>query len=186
MNTSLIIAMGILAFVCLYFAKGKKKKGNNDFREITVTTEARIIRIYDIDEALLGKVVDDFISLYSDNDDIERPLVNKNGDAFELTFIQQTSYISMCYWVNYLVYCDENKQHKFTVRGWYPFGEVTLHGERQTFSGQTVMMYVEHNDKNYDNISFVTPDNIHYRQPFAISDNLECTDDNEKYEEYKQ
>ena len=47
------------------------------------------------------------------------------------------------------------------------------------------MMYVEHNDKNYDNISFVTPDNIHYRQPFAISDNLERTDDNEKYEEYK-
>lgn len=86
MNTGLIIAMGILAFICLYFAKGKKKNGNNDFREITVTTEARIIRIYDIDEALLGKVVDDFISLYSDNNDIERPLVNKKGDAFELTF----------------------------------------------------------------------------------------------------
>ncbi len=185
MNTGLIIALGVLAFVCLYFAKKKSKNGDNDFKEITVTSGARIIRVYDMDETTLNKEIDGFISIYSDNGDAERPTINKNGDTFELAFTQQTTYISMCYWINYLVYCDNSKQHKHSVHGWYPFGEVMLHGEKQTFSGQTVMMYVEQDDKYYDNISFVTPDNIHYRQPFAISDNLERTDDNVKFEECK-
>ena len=34
------------------------------------------------------------------------------------------------------------------------------------------MMYVDKDDTDHDNISFVTPDGSHYLQPFAIFNNL--------------
>ena len=38
------------------------------------------------------------------------------------------------------------------------------------------MLYVDKDDTEHDNITFVTPYGVHYLQPFAISNNLKLQD----------
>ena len=172
MNAIYLLILAVLAALCFFFARRKKDNGG-DICEITTSNVERVIRVYDMDEATLNTVIDEFIKIYSDNDDIERPCITKEEENYRLTFTPALNYISICYWVNYLVFSDENKQHRHTVRGWYTFGEVILKGERLPFCNQTVMLYVDKDDKECDNVSLVTPDGNHYLQPFAIADNLQ-------------
>ena len=175
MSTGYLLILGGLAIVFLYFAR-RKKDDKNDFQEQTMSPSERVIYVYDMTESLIDKAIEDFVGMYSDNGDVDKPTVRQEGDHHRLTFSPTTNYISMCYWVNYLVYSDENNQRRFRVLGWYPFGEVLIKGERQPFSNQTVMMYVDKGDTEHDNISFVTPDGVHYKQPFAITDNIQTQD----------
>ena len=149
---------------------------------------ARTSIVYDMEEEKIREVVNDFIDLYSDRDsgqeDEERPAIDSAGEAIRLTFGSTMTYIEMCYWVNYLVYADEGRQHRYDVRGWYPFGEVQIKGEKQPFSDQTVMIYVDKGDKEADNISFVTPDGRHYIHLFAVGGSLRpYSESKEKYRE---
>ena len=191
----LILTLTVLFSIILLIVRVVKKvignkNGGNDFKELTNTQTSRFIYAYDIDEHTLQEAVDNFIHLYSDKGDIERPAIDQEDECIRLTFSPNVDYISLCYWVNYLVHADESKQHRYLVRGWYPFGEVQINGTRQPFSNQIVMLYVDKNDTGHDNISFVTPDGKHYLQPFAIGNNLKPQDDgSDTYrlaEEYRQ
>ena len=168
MNTGYILLLAFLAIVCLFMSRHKKDK-SGEFKEISTTDKLRTIRLFDMDETQLQKAIDEFIEMYGD---VELPDINPLGESFLLTFKASTDYVTLCYWVNYLVYSDESKQRRFSVLGWYPFGEVTLNGEKQLFINQTVMLYVEEDDNDYDNVRFVTPNGNHYLQPFPIEDNL--------------
>ena len=164
-----ILLLAILAVAIFYFYKKTGSANNNNIKEISTTSVDRVIRVYDMDKEQLKKAVDSF----SDINDNEISSITPEGiNQFRLTFDPSLDYIGMCYWVNFLVYSDEEKKQRYKVYGWYPFGEVQLNGEKQSFSNQTVMMYVDKDDTEYDNISFVTPDGQHYKQPFAISNNL--------------
>ena len=190
----LILTLTILISIILLVIRVVKKmfenkNVSNNFKELSKNQTSRFIYVYDMDEQTLQEAVDSFILLYSDNGDIERPVIDQKDDCIRLTFSPNVDYISLCYWVNYLVYSDESKQHRYFVRGWYPFGEVQIDGTRQPFSNQIVMLYVDKDDTEYDNISFVTPNGVHYLQPFAISNNLKLQDNgSDTYrlaEEYK-
>ena len=168
MNTGYLLIMAVLAAVCLILARRKKNGDTCTFKELTMSLAERVILIYDIDKKALAEAYGHF----SDISEQEVLAIEPEDNGFRLTFKPETEYISFCYWVNYLVYCDEEKQTRYTVYGWYPFGEVEINGEKQSFSNQTVMMYVDKDDTDHDNISFVTPDGRHYLQPFAIFNNL--------------
>ena len=124
----------------------------------------RVIRVYDMDILQLTTALRDFAQMYGE-DWAQNVTVTKKDDCFSLTLIPTINYYHFCLWVNYLVYSDKNQL--FKVRGWYPFGEVKLNNEVQPFSNQTVMIYVDKDDDEYDNVSFVTPDGNYYFQPFA-------------------
>ena len=183
----LILTLTILLSITLLIIKAVKKyfgnrNGGKDLKELTKTQTPRYIDVYNMDEQTLQDAVDDFINLYSDNGDIERPSIDQEDDCYRLVFSPSVDYISLCYWVNYLVYSDESNQHRYFVRGWYPFGDVQINGIPQPFSNQMVMLYVDKGDTKHDNISFVTPDGKHYLQPFAIGNNLKPLDGgSEKY-----
>ena len=166
-----LLIMAVLAALCLYFAK-RKNNDDGNISETSMSDAERVIRVYDIEEAHLNAAIEKFINLYSDNGDIERPTVTKDRGNYRLTFSSALNYISICYWVNYLVYSDESNKWRYTVRGWYPFGEVSIKGEKLPFCNQTVMIYVDKNDRDGDNVSVVTPEGSHYIQPFAIGGNL--------------
>ena len=172
MNTGYLLIMAAIAAVCLILARRKKNGNNGTFKELTMSPTERVILIYDIDKETLKEAYDHF----SDISEQEVSSIEPEGNGFRLTFTPETDYIAFCYWVNYLVYSDEEKQKRYTVYGWYPFGEVEINGEKQPFSNQTVMMYVDKDDTDHDNISFVTPDGSHYLQPFAIFNNLKPID----------
>ena len=171
MSTGYLLILAAIAAVCLILAR-KKSSGGKELVEKTMTSGERVICVYDMDKERLQNTIDEFVGLYSDKDDVERPAVKRDGKVFRLVFSFALDYISMCYWVNYLVYADENHKSRYTVRGWYPFGEVLLNGEPLPISNQTVMLYVDKDDRTYDNVSLVTPDGHHYLQPFAVAGNL--------------
>ena len=168
MDTGYLIILAVIAVVCLYFARRKKNGGSGTFKELTKSPTQPVILIHDIDKETLKEAYDRF----SDISEQEVTSIEPEDNGFRLTFTPETDYIAFCYWVNYLVYSDEEKQKRYSVYGWYPFGEVEIKGEKQPFSNQTVMMYVDKDDTEHDNISFVTPDGNHYLQPFAIFNNL--------------
>ena len=169
-----ILLLALLAAVVFYFYH-KTGSGKNNIQELSNTSVDRVIRIYDMDKEQLKKAIDSFSDI-SENEGIT------SDNQFRLTFNPSLDYIGMCYWVNFLTYPDESEQRRFLVRGWYPFGEVQLNGELQPFSNQIVMMYVDKDDTEHDNVSFVTPDGKHYLQPFSVSNNLKPLDSgNEKY-----
>ena len=168
MDTGYLIILAVIAVVCLFFARRKKNSSSGTFKELTKSPAQPIILIHDIDKETLKEAYDRF----SDISEQEVTSIEPEDNGFRLTFTPETDYIAFCYWVNYLVYSDEEKQKRYSVYGWYPFGEVEINGEKQPFSNQTVMMYVDKDDTEHDNISFVTPDGNHYLQPFAISNNL--------------
>lgn len=168
MNTSYLLILAAIAAVCLFFARRGKNNSSGSIKELTMSPAERIIRIYDIDKETLKEAYEHF----SDISEQEISSIEAEDGGFRLTFTPETDYISFCYWVNFLVYSDEEKQKRYKVYGWYPFGDVEINGVKQPFSNQTVMMYVDKDDTDHDNISFVTPDGSHYLQPFAISNNL--------------
>ncbi len=184
MSSVFLFLLLLLAAACLFFARRRKSGGEEPVLvEKSTVDSMRVICVYDMDAKKLSDTVDEFMGLYSDNGDVERPAVSQEGDTLRLTFTSSENYISICYWVNYLVYADEDRKHRYTVRGWYPFGDVELNGERLPFSNQTVMLYVDKDDRTYDNVSLVTPDGSHYLQPFAITGNLRAQkDDGEGYQ----
>ena len=168
MDTGYLIILAVIAVVCLFFARRKKNSSSGTFKELTKSPVQPVILIHDIDKETLKEAYDRF----SDISEQEVTSIEPEDNGFRLTFTPETDYIAFCYWVNYLVYSDEEKQKRYSVYGWYPFGEVEIKGEKQPFSNQTVMMYVDKDDTEHDNISFVTPDGNHYLQPFAIFNNL--------------
>ncbi|MCR5589058.1 MAG: hypothetical protein K6F72_05545 [Bacteroidales bacterium] len=171
MSIVYLLILAAIAAVFLIFAR-KKSCGGKELVEKTKAGGERVICVYDMDKERLQNTIDEFIGLYSDNGDVERPKVKSDGKVFRLFFSPALGYVSMCYWVNYLVYADESRKSRYTVRGWYPFGEVLQNEELLTISNQTVMLYVDKDDRTYDNVSLVTPDGHHYLQPFAVAGNL--------------
>ena len=173
-----ILLLALLAVVFYFYHK--TGSSTNNIKELSNTSVDRVIRVYDIDKEQLKKNVYDFSDI-SENEGITS--ITPEGDnQFRLTFKPSLDYIGICHWVNFLTYPDESEQHRFLVRGWYPFGEIQLNGELQPFSNQTVMIYVDKDDTEHDNISFVTPDGKHYLQPIDISNNLKALNSgNEKY-----
>ena len=174
-----ILLLALLAVVIFYFYH-KTGSGKNNIKELSNTSVDRVIRVYGMDKEQLKKAIDSFSDI-SENEGITS--ITPEGDnQFRLTFNPSLDYIGMCYWVNSLTYSDESVQRRFLVRGWYPFGEVQLNDELQPFSNQTVMIYVDKDDTEHDNVSFVTPDGKHYLQPIPVSNNLKPLDSgNEKY-----
>ena len=175
MSTTVLL-LALVALLVFYLYKKKGSSASN-FKELTFSPSERVIRVYDMDKEQLKKAIEDF----SDISDDLISSINREDDAFRITFKPTTGYIDFCYWVNYLVYSDEEKNQRYKVYGWYPFGEVQINGAPQPFSNQTVMMYVDKDDTEHDNISFVTPDGNHYLQPFAIGNNLKPSDSTEEY-----
>ena len=169
MNTGYLLIMAVLAAVCLILARRKKNGDTCTFKELTMSLAERVILIYDIDKKALAEAYGHF----SDISEQEVLAIEPEDNGFRLTFKPETEYISFCYWVNYLVYADESDRHRrFQAVGWYPFGQAKQNGVPLPFNNQTVMLYVEPDDSEYDNVSLVTPEGDHYLQPFAINGNL--------------
>ena len=172
MNTTYLLILAAIAALFLFMSRRRKKEEKGLIEE-TYSPTTRIIQVSGMDPTQLQQTIDNVVAQYSDGAPAERPLVDTNGDTATLTFSPHVDYVSLCYWVNFLVYADESDRHRrFQAVGWYPFGQAKQNGVPLPFNNQTVMLYVEPDDSEYDNVSLVTPEGDHYLQPFAINGNL--------------
>ena len=117
-------------------------------------------------ESQLMDAVTEFVQMYSASGEVEKPGIERDGEEYRLTFSPSVDFELFCWWVNYLVFSDKNKQEIYSVRGWYPFGEVTMNGQPHEFSGKTILLYVPKDDELYDDIYMITPEGKHYQWVF--------------------
>ena len=177
MNTPYLLILAALAAVLLLMSRRKKGDAKGLVEE-TLAPGTRLIQVDGMEQTLLQQTIDNMITQYSDGADTERPLVDINGDTATLTFSPHVDYVSLCYWVNFLVHADETRQRRFTVRGWYPFGQAKQNDVPLPFNNQTVMLYIEPNDTDCDNVSLVTPEGDHYLQPLPVAGNMALRENN--------
>ena len=177
----LLILLAIAIF--LSYSSRKKKSNTGILLEKSFSNSECIIRTYDMSREELENAIEKFLTVYSEQIEEDKPKISKEGDTFKLSFGLKNDFLMMSFWVNYLVYSDESKECRFTVRGWYTFGEATNNGVVQPFSNQTVMLYVDKDDKDFDNVNFVTPDGKQYHYSFADNGGLTAIESGS--EEYK-
>ncbi len=165
-----VILIIVIAILLLKFKFHYPDVTKDAFVEKNKSMEKRVILIEEMSEEQLNDAIHEFIGMYKDNIDIstlEEPLVTRYEKGFLLTFSANVDYDLFCFWVNYLVYSDKEQKERYSVYGWYPFGEVERQKETINFSGKTIMLYIPKEDDEFDNVYIITPDNQYYKNEFA-------------------
>lgn len=170
MDIGYLIFLAIIAAVFILMSKRKSRKDSNDIVEKCIVDAERVIVVEGISEVELENTISDIINLY-DLGEENRPTVERMGSGCRMKMSKNENLISMCYWVNFLAYCDEKKKIVYNVNGWYTLGDVEVNGEVLPISHKTVMIYIPKDDKRYDIVNIISQDNYSYC--FQLGGNLE-------------
>jgi len=119
----------------------------------------------------LDAAISDFSRLYADAGPIEAPIIKEDGTDFLLT-LHSTDFNRFCNFLNYLVYSNRNK--RFDVTGWCEVSPLEIdmgyNDKRMLFNGTDraqLMLFIPEDDKDYDLVYFVTPNNACYVNPLG-------------------
>lgn len=96
--------------------------------------------------------------------------IRTEGTRHILTF-ESVDYGSMCSWVALLA--RPNASTQYEVKGWFTMGDLSRDPALEELSGQTIMLFVPTDDKNFDCVYFVAPDGKCYKQEFSDGGTLE-------------
>lgn len=121
----------------------------------------KLVRVKEIDPALLDQVVKEFVENYQLG---QMPEVQHEEGVSFVTADSEMPYMTFAFLVNALRYCD--KSRKYDVTGWYSMQLNREDGDGLELSHQTLMMYIPEEDDEYDNVFFVAPDGRFFKQPF--------------------
>ena len=126
----------------------------------------RIIYVEMMSREQIDRAIDNFIEMYdSDESHVERPYIQATATGFTLTLKNSTTYDLFCYWVNYLVYSDEEKRFNKYVTALYEV-PCDAEGVWRQFAGETLKFFIPESDDEYDNVYFITKDNRRFKQEF--------------------
>lgn len=168
-NFLIISALIILAIIILYIIHWWKKRTGQ-----WITTMNHLIK----DETWVGKrvihaamsreeldrAIDEFVEIYSTEEKaVQRPTVTQDVEGYTLTLPSTIGYNMFCYWLNHLVYFDEEKRFNKQVTGWYEVPE-DAEGAWKPFAGETLKCFIPESDDDYDDVYFTTKDNRCFRQ----------------------
>lgn len=164
--TLTVIIIAILAIALVIFLFVSRKTKNVHIVEVSQSEQPRVILIDAMSEYQLKDAIAEFVKMYSPSGEVEIPNVLKEGEGYRLTFSSHVDFELFCWWVNYLVFSDKSRQEIYSVRGWYPFGEVTMNGQPHEFSSKTILLYIPKDDELYNDIYMITPEGKHYQWRF--------------------
>ncbi len=130
--------------------------------------EEIFIVVENVTEKDLSKVLEDFTNLYSGNDFVEGIRMyrkKENSNSFVIKFTNQPDFEEFCYLVNYIKYPEGFGRFTPFLRGYInsDFGN----DKYKPSAGGWKMVYVSKNDRDYDNINFVTDKNESYLFDFG-------------------
>ena len=117
----------------------------------------------------IKKALIQFCNIYNKDDFAALPrLFQLSNDSFAVTFPYDVDFATFCFAVNFFKYPIDVKLNA-QVYGW----TTTKSGEdwiTDLSADKLVMLYLEKNDKEYDNVFLTTRDNIGYKLGFAAGE----------------
>lgn len=179
LTTVVVVALLLLIAYVIFKFKNHNKEvvidGERVFMETLMRDESisrRYIVTTGMSEQEVKRAINDFLAIYSQDRPIERPTaVKKEGNSFILEMASNVDYSLFCYWVNYLVYSNKEKKYNDNVIGWYEVSP-SAKGFWKPYIGQKIKFFIPASDSDFDNVYFMTPDNICYKQEFAYDSPL--------------
>ena len=127
-----------------------------------------MIRIGNMPQKKLQECIDTYRYDYGEEDMPDD--IRTEGTRHILTF-ESVDYGSMCSWVALLARPDKSTQYE--VKGWFTMDDLSQDPDLEELSGQTIMLFVPTDDKDYDSVYFATPDSKCYKQEFGDAGTLE-------------
>ena len=163
----LFLILFIIYRVCRYYWNvytGKWTTTMDYLKKDETCVGKRIIYVEMMSREQIDCAVDNFIEMYdSEESHVERPYIQATATGFTLTLKNSTTYDLFCYWVNYLVYSDEEKRFNKYVTALYEV-PCDAEGVWRQFAGETLKFFIPESDDEYDNVYFITEDNRCFRQ----------------------
>ena len=127
----------------------------------------RIIYVEMMSREQIDRAIDDIIEMYDSYEShVEKPDIEETETGYTLTLKNSTTYDLFCYWVNYIVYSDEEKRFNKNVSALYEV-PADAEGVWRQFAGERLRFYIPEADNECDNVYFSTHDNRHFKQEFA-------------------
>ena len=165
----LFLILFIIYRVCWYYWNvytGKWTTTMDYLKKDETCVGKRIIYVEMMSREQIDRAIDNFIEMYdSEESHVERPYIQATATGFTLTLKNSTTYDLFCYWVNYLVYSDEEKRFNKYVTALYEV-PADAEGVWRQFAGETLKFFIPESDDEYDNVYFITKDNRRFKQEF--------------------
>jgi len=181
MNYIIIGIVAIVAILSFQFMNKSKTESTNqnnssEFKiENTVTENDKQILIENVDFNLIKKAVQDFTKSYDNPQQSKLKPISKlhKIDKYRvlITFPYDIDFEIFCYYVNYLKYpIDLN--YKANVTGWTKTRS-TDHWLNKNFENVNAMLFIDPNDKEFDNVMLTTEKGQTYKIGFAMGEGLQ-------------
>lgn len=123
----------------------------------------RMIRVDNMRRGLLDMTLKDFMNLYRLKGIVES--IEGTESRFVLKISSSVDFFTFSLLINYLTYSEKNR--RYAVTGWYEVGTYRTDNKKYAFSHKTLMFYIPESDDEYDNVYFVTPEGVHFKQSFG-------------------
>lgn len=117
----------------------------------------KVILVEKVNDNEIETLVKEFCSMYNEEKDKAIIKVQKfTNEAYVLSFPYDIDFDTYCYLLNYMTYPPNTKNSPF-VTGWYPISK----------EKEESMFYIPFNEREKDNVYYVTPEGKNYKVDFG-------------------
>lgn len=168
------IPLALLVCIIIVYACNTKQRDNAAQRAKRPlppkVKNDKIVIIKCADKAGVRKAIGQFCNKY--NNDGNAPavmhLVSISDSEQVITFPCDIGFDIFCYFVNYMHY-PEDIFYKAEIKAWATMKEQDVWVSQKS-DGKKVMLYIPHDDKEYDIVYMTTVDGIGYKLAFVASE----------------
>lgn len=178
------IIIGIIAIVAIlafqYMNKSKTESKNQNYTskfnvEKKLTENDKQILVKNVDYNQIKKAVQDFTKNYGNPHQSHLKPISRlhkaDNNRIVITFPYDIDFEIFCYYVNYLKYPFDLK-YKANVTGWTST-KSTYNWLNTEFENEKTMLFIDPNDREYDNVMLITEKSKTYKIGFAIGEGLQ-------------
>ncbi|PSG90909.1 hypothetical protein [Aurantibacter aestuarii] len=191
MNYIIIGIVAVVAFLAYQFFNNKSDKSTSEDYSSKFNIEKELkqndkrILVENVDYNLIRRAVQDFTKNYDNPQQSHLKPISElhksDNNQVVITFPYDIDFEIFCYYVNYLKY-PMDLNYKANVTGWTST-KSTDHWLNKDFENQKSMLFIDPNDREYDNVMLTTEDGRTYKIGFAIGEGLQ--NQNETILKYK-
>jgi len=184
MNYLLITIIGfIIVFIITFILKNKNRSSlsnkllKTDPTKQLIDNDKQILIDY-VDYNLIRKAAEDFKKSYSSKQQTQLKLTFRlhrvNSKMTIIAFPYDIDFEIFCKLINYLKY-PEGLAYKTDIRAWTTTKSIDKWVNLELES-KNIMLFLDPNDKEYDNIMLITSEGQTYKILFGINDEFQKTD----------
>ena len=178
-----ILLLSTISFQCLETGNAATE---HDTTNKTIEPNEDIVFIENAKPEDLQKALKDFCKTYNQGGKVAFLNLNTyEGNIYSITFRKPIPFDVLEYLINYLHY-PFGIDHKPNIRAWATIKPDASWIDKALHNKQ-VMLYIPEDDKEYDNVYFITQENQAYKDSFRADETLKKVEEKQvKFESAKQ